>query len=41
MRRFASIELISDRISVETTILTFHHSLEKHEPPVSGKMSPL
>ncbi len=31
MRRFAGIELISDRIPDETTILTFHHLLEKHE----------
>ncbi len=30
MRRFADIELISDRISDETTILTFRHMLEKH-----------
>jgi IS5 family transposase len=30
MRRFAGIELISDRIPDETTILTFHHLLEKH-----------
>jgi IS5 family transposase len=35
MRRFAGIELISDRIPDETTILTFRH------PPVSGKLSPL
>ncbi|MCX5939343.1 MAG: transposase [Cyanobium sp. LacPavin_0920_WC12_MAG_62_9] len=31
MRRFAGIELISDRIPDETMILTFHHLLEKHE----------
>jgi IS5 family transposase len=31
MRRFASIELISDRIPDETTILTFRHLLEKHK----------
>ncbi len=30
MRRIASIELISDRIEDETTILTFRHLLEKH-----------
>jgi IS5 family transposase len=30
MRRFAGIELISDRIPDETTILTFRHWLEKH-----------
>jgi transposase, IS5 family len=30
MRRFASIELISDRIPDETTIMTFRHLLEKH-----------
>jgi IS5 family transposase len=30
MRRFAGIELIRDRISDETTILTFRHLLEKH-----------
>ena len=30
MRRFAGIELISDRILDETTILTFRHLLEKH-----------
>jgi len=30
MRRFASIELISDRIPDEPTILTFRHMLEKH-----------
>ena len=29
-RRFAGIELISDRIPDETTILTFRHLLEKH-----------
>ena len=29
MRRFAGIELISDRIPDETTILTFRHLLEK------------
>ena len=31
MLRFAGIELISDRIPDETTILTFRHLLEKHE----------
>jgi len=31
MRRFAGIELISDRILDETTILTLRHLLEKHE----------
>jgi transposase, IS5 family len=31
MRRFAGIELISDRIPDETTILTFRHLLEKHD----------
>jgi IS5 family transposase len=31
MRRFTGIELISDRIPDETTILTFRHLLEKHE----------
>ena len=31
MRRFAGIELISDRIPDETMILTFRHLLEKHE----------
>jgi len=30
MRRFAGIELISDRIPDETTILSFRHLLEKH-----------
>ena len=30
MRRFAGIEMISDRIPDETTILTFRHLLEKH-----------
>ena len=30
MRRFAGIDLIIDRIPDETTILTFHHLLEKH-----------
>ena len=30
MRRFVVIELISDRIPDETTILTFRHLLEKH-----------
>jgi IS5 family transposase len=30
-RRFAGIELISDRIPDETTILTFRHLLEKDE----------
>jgi IS5 family transposase len=31
MRRFAGIELISDRIPDEPTILTFCHLLEKHK----------
>ena len=31
MRCFAGIELISDRIPDETTILTFRHLLEKHD----------
>ena len=31
MRRFAGIELISDRIPDDTTILTFRHLLEKHD----------
>jgi transposase, IS5 family len=31
MRRFAGIDLLSDRIPDETTILTFRHLLEKHE----------
>jgi IS5 family transposase len=31
MRRFAGIDLISDRISDETTILSFRHLLEKHD----------
>ena len=30
MRRFTGIDLISDRIPDETTILTFRHLLEKH-----------
>ena len=30
MRRFAGIELISDRIPDETTTLTFRHLQEKH-----------
>jgi IS5 family transposase len=30
MRRFTGIDLITDRISDETTILTFRHLLEKH-----------
>jgi IS5 family transposase len=30
MRRFAGIDMISDRIPDETTILTFRHLLEKH-----------
>jgi IS5 family transposase len=38
MRRFAAIELISDRIPDETTILAFLHLLEKHEP--SGRSEP-
>jgi len=31
MRRFAGIDMISDRIPDETTILSFRHLLEKHE----------
>jgi IS5 family transposase len=31
MRRFAGMELISDRNLNETTILTFHHMFEKHD----------
>ena len=31
MRRFTGIELISERIHDETTILTLRHLLEKHE----------
>jgi IS5 family transposase len=31
MRRFAGIELISDRFPDETTILTFRHLLKKHK----------
>ena len=31
IRRFAGIELISDRIPDETMILSFRHLLEKHE----------
>jgi IS5 family transposase len=31
MRRFAGIDLISDRIPDETTILSFRHVLEKHD----------
>jgi IS5 family transposase len=31
MRRFAGIELITDRIPDETTILAFRHLLEKHD----------
>jgi transposase, IS5 family len=31
MRRFAGINLISDRIPDETTILSFRHQLEKHD----------
>ena len=30
MRRFAGIDLISDRIPDETMILSFRHLLEKH-----------
>jgi hypothetical protein len=30
MRRFAGIDMISDQIPDETTILTFRHPLEKH-----------
>ena len=30
MRRFAGIELISDRVPDETTILTYRHLLEKY-----------
>jgi IS5 family transposase len=31
MRRFAGIDLMSDRIPDETTILAFRHLLEKHD----------
>ena len=31
IRRFAGIDLISDRIPDETTILSFRHLLEKHD----------
>ena len=31
MRRYAGIEMISNRISDETTIPTFRHLLEKHD----------
>ena len=31
MRRFACIDMISDGISDETTILAFRHQLEKHD----------
>lgn len=31
MRRFVGIDLISDRIPDETTILVFHHLLEQHD----------
>ncbi len=31
IRRFAGIELISERIPDETTILAFRHLLEKHD----------
>jgi len=31
MRRFAGIDMISDQIPDETTILTFRHLLEKHD----------
>lgn len=31
MRRYAGIDLISDRIPVETTILAFRHLLERHD----------
>jgi IS5 family transposase len=31
MRRFAGIDMISDRIPDETTILSFRHLLEKHD----------
>ena len=30
MRRFAGIELVSDRIPDETTILTYRHLLDQH-----------
>ena len=32
MRRFSAIDLISERIPDETTILAFHHLLEKQDP---------
>ena len=31
IRRFAGIDLVSDRIPDETTILSFRHLLEKHD----------
>lgn len=31
MRRFAGIDMISERIPDETTILAFRHLLEKHD----------
>ena len=31
MRRFAGIDLISDRMPDQSTILTFRHLLEKHD----------
>jgi IS5 family transposase len=31
MRRFVGIDMISDRIPDETTILSFRHLLEKHD----------
>ena len=30
MRRFAGIDIVSDRIHAETKILSFRHLLEKH-----------
>ena len=38
MRRFAGIDLISDRMPDETTILSFRHLLEKHE---LGEQAPI
>jgi IS5 family transposase len=31
MRRFAGVDLISDRLPDKTTILTFRHLLDKHD----------
>ena len=37
MRRFAGIDMLSDRIPDETTILAFRHLLEKHN--LGGQVS--